>query len=290
MADEGNRVRPIRSLGQNFLKDRSVVQRIVTESGITENDIVFEIGPGTGALTDFLIKKAGYVIGVEIDKYLMPKLTRRFESETNIAIINADVLGLDFKDGIRGAVLSAGADIDDGIFAKFGRIRIVANLPYYITTPIIMKLLEEMPQPVQMTFMVQKEVALRMSAKPGGKEYGSLSVAVQYYCLPETLFIVPPESFNPKPDVDSAVIRLSPYERPAVETTDKALFFKVVRAAFGQRRKTLANALHNSGVARVGKEEITALLVSMGIDANARGETLTIQQFASLANELCKNY
>lgn len=287
MTDAGNRIRPIKSLGQNFLKDQAVVQRIVAESNISDNDIVFEIGPGTGALTDFLIKKAGYVIAVEIDKYLMPRLTNRFSGKTNITIINADVLDLDFRAGIQSAV--SGAGIDAGIFEKFEKIRVVANLPYYITTPIIMKLLEEMPQSVEMTFMVQKEVALRMSAKPGGKTYGSLSVAVQYYCRPEILFIVPPESFNPKPDVDSAVIRLSPYEHPAVETLDKEFFFKVVRAAFGQRRKTLANALHNSGVAKIGKEEITDLLVKIGIDVNARGETLTIQQFAVLANEICKN-
>ena len=283
------KIRPIKSLGQNFLKDRGVAEKILSESGISKNDAVFEIGPGTGALTDLLVSRAGFVAAVEIDKYLMPKLKKRFSDRRNLFLLNGDILDLDFSNGIDTALSAKAGDEYPGRPAGTGPYKIVANLPYYITTPIVMKLLEELPEPVQMTFMVQKEVAQRMAAAPGGKDYGVLSVAVQYYCSPEILFIVPPGCFDPKPEVDSAVIRLKPYVESPVRTTDKALFFKTVRAAFAQRRKTLQNALGNSGITGLDKNGIAEMLRRLGIPDMARGETLSIEQFATLANEICRN-
>jgi 16S rRNA (adenine1518-N6/adenine1519-N6)-dimethyltransferase len=283
-----SKIRPIKSLGQNFLKDRAVAERILSKSGIQKNDAIFEIGPGTGALTDLLVSRTGFVAAVEIDRQLIARLKKQYIDRKNVAILHADVLDLDFTHGIDAALAGKAGEDYPGKPDGTGPFKIIANLPYYITTPIVMKLLEELPEPAQMTFMVQKEVAQRMAADPGGKDYGVLSVAVQYYCKPEILFIVPPYSFDPKPEVDSAVIRLRPYTEPPVQTTDKAMFFKTVRAAFGQRRKTLQNALSNSGITGLGKEEILEMLRRLGIPDMARGETLSMEQFATLSNEICK--
>ena len=276
------KLRLTKSLGQNFLTDESIIKQIAEAAEIKKDDLVIEIGPGIGNLTIELAQLAGSVVAVEIDKYLIPALTENLKDYNNIEIMNADILKLDIKKDIieRAGGTSSGAT-GGGSPAS---CKIVANLPYYITTPIIMKLLEEQPGLDLMVFMVQKEVADRMAANPGKKDYGALSVAVQYYSRCEKLFNVPPHSFIPQPDVDSTVIRLNIYKEPPVVLKDRSLFFKTVRAAFGQRRKTLVNALSNSGNFNVEKEKIKDILKVLGIGENQRGETLTIMQFAELSN------
>ncbi|HPD00336.1 MAG TPA: 16S rRNA (adenine(1518)-N(6)/adenine(1519)-N(6))-dimethyltransferase RsmA [Acetivibrio sp.] len=263
-----------KSLGQNFLTDERIVKKIVDTAELTDGDTVIEIGPGVGSMTVELAKRAEKVIAVEIDKRLIPALKENLDGFENVHIINMDIMDVDVKE------LQTGA--------QTRKLKVVANLPYYITTPIIMKLLEEDDNISLMVFMVQKEVAHRMAAQPGGKDYGSLSVAVQYYSKPEIAFDVSPHCFVPQPDVDSTVIRLKRNETPPVRLLDKELFFRTVKASFGQRRKTLVNALYNCGGFQKTKEEIKEILHSLGIDENVRGEVLSITQFAELSNAFYK--
>ncbi len=261
---------PSKSLGQNFLIDQGILKSIVQAAELTKEDVVLEIGPGLGSLTAELAESAGSVLAVEIDKRLVPILKETLKDYDNIRIINADILQLD-----------PAAEFGD---VSPGRLKIVANLPYYITTPVIMKLLESGIKAKTMVLMVQKEVADRMKASPGGKDYGALSVAVQYYSKPSVVQEVPPQSFIPKPEVYSSVIKLELYDKPPVELYDEMLFFRLVKAAFGQRRKTLVNALNNAGYFCLDKEEIKGMLEKTGIGEKQRGETLSLEQFAQLAN------
>lgn len=271
-------IRMSKSLGQNFLIDDTVVKRIVDSAQVSSDDMVIEVGPGVGSMTVELAKRAGRVIAVEIDRRLIPALMENLNDFTNVSIINEDILEINIDDLIR---LKMDEFNDD---FKPQNVKVTANLPYYITTPIIMKFLEECPSINTLVFMVQKEVADRMLAKPGTKDYGALSVAVQYYSRPERIFDVPPHCFLPQPDVTSTIIRLNVYENPPVEVIDRDMFFKVVKASFGQRRKTLVNALYNSGYFNKAKEEIKEILINSGISEKQRGETLSILQFAKLTD------
>lgn len=264
-----------KSLGQNFLTDDSIISRIVDSADVGKRDFVIEVGPGIGSMTRELAKRAGRVTAVEIDRHLMAALTEELKEYPNVRIINRDIMKVDFDEILM--------DLKGGD-TVFDSVKVVANLPYYITTPIIMRFLEENPGIDTLVFMVQKEVAERMAAKPGGKDYGALSVAVQYYSKPERVFDVPPHCFIPQPDVDSTVIRLKVLKNPEVELIDKDIFFKTVKASFGQRRKTLLNALSNSQYFMESKEQIRQILNNLGIDENIRGESLTIMQFAQIAN------
>lgn len=274
-------IRLTKSLGQNFLTDENVVSRIVDAAGAAKDDLVVEIGPGIGSMTRELCARCGRVVAIEIDRHLMPALTENLKGFSNIEIINRDVLKVDFKKDILDKHSGGNSFMPSSI-------KVVANLPYYITTPIIMKLLEENPGIDAMVFMVQKEVADRMAAAPGGKDYGALSVAVQYYSKVEKVFEVPPHCFIPQPEVYSTVVRMSIYKTPPVQVESTDVFFKTIKAAFGQRRKTMLNALYNSGYFMKSKEEIREILNSLGIDENQRGETLSIMQFAELANSFSK--
>lgn len=256
-------IRMSKKLGQNFLIDEHVVRSIVEAANISEGDAVLEIGPGIGTLTQGLAEAGADVTAVEIDRRLIEVLAKTLEGYENIKVVHGDILRI---------------DIAKEVMAP--RYKVVANLPYYITTPIIMGLLEaHMPVDVLVT-MVQKEVAQRMVAVPGTKDYGSLSVAVQYYTKPEIMFIVPPASFIPPPAVDSAVIRCTVREKPPVEV-DERVFFRVVKAAFAQRRKTLSNTLKTTGVPA---ETLKVILEKAGIDGTRRGETLSLEEFAAIAN------
>lgn len=263
-----------KSLGQNFLTDMNVVGKIVESADVTENDIIIEIGPGVGTMTLELAKRAKKVIAIEIDKRLIPVLEDSFGNFSNVQIINMDIMKVNVD-----AIMSEN---------ESSNIKVVANLPYYITTPIIMKFLEADTKIDMMVFMIQKEVARRIVAQPGKKDYGSLSVAVQYYSKPKKVFDVSPHCFIPQPDVDSTVIKLVINKEPPVVLLDKNMFFKTVKCSFAQRRKTLTNTLYNSGGFNMSKEEIKKLLNTMGIDENTRGEMLSIQQFALLSNLLSK--
>jgi 16S rRNA (adenine1518-N6/adenine1519-N6)-dimethyltransferase len=275
-------IKMTKSLGQNFLIDVGMVSRIVDAADVRHEDLVIEIGPGVGSMTTELASRAGRVAAIEIDRHLIPALSESIREFNNVDIINEDVLRLDIKKDVIEKVANAHRDF------KASKIKVVANLPYYITTPIIMKLLEEDPGVDTMVFMVQKEVADRMAARPGGKDYGALSVAVQYYARPEKILEVPPHCFIPQPEVDSTVIRLNILKEPPVMLWDRQLFFKTIKAAFGQRRKTLVNALYNSGYFNIQKEEIKNMLKTLDINENQRGETLSILQFAELANSFAK--
>lgn len=272
-----------KSLGQNFLNDDNVVGKIVDAANVTGKDLVIEIGPGVGSMTRELAERAGKVVAIEIDKYLIPALKDILKEFNNVSLINEDVMKVKLKE-IIDANLS-----DSSTGSVFTSVKVVANLPYYITTPIIMKLLEENPGIDVMVFMVQKEVAERMIAKAGGKDYGALSVAVQYYSRPEIVFNVSPHCFIPQPEVESTVIRLEIHKVPPVQLSDKDTFFKVVKASFGQRRKTLVNALTNSGNFNLTKQEISETLKTMNIEEKQRGETLSIVQFAQIANSFYHN-
>ncbi len=267
-------VRSVKSLGQNFLTDENIVRRIADHAELESHDLVIEVGPGTGSLTSELAKRAGRVVAVEVDRHLIPVLEYSLREFENIEIINQDIMKTNLKDIVSRQLKKH----------NMKNVKVAANLPYYITTPVIMKFLEDDIGARLMIFMVQKEVAGRMVAKPGGKDYGALSVAVQYYAIPEKVMDVPPHCFIPQPDVDSTVVRLKLHETPPVPLLDKEMFFKTVKAAFGQRRKMLLNALYNSGYFKNSKEEIRDILLNAGIDPNCRGETLTIMQFAELAN------
>lgn len=271
---------PTKSLGQNFLTDAGILQGIAAAAKLDRNDLVLEIGPGLGSLTAELAEGAGMVAAVEIDRRLLPVLKENLKAYGNVRVIHGDILELDVEKELDAVVTGR----EDGF--RPSALKVVANLPYYITTPVIMKLLESGLKAKSMVFMVQKEVADRMKAKPGGKDYGALSVSVQYYSKPEIVLEVPPHSFIPQPDVDSTVIRLELYDTPPVDLKNQALFFRVVKAAFGQRRKTLVNALHNAGICNMDKEGIKTLLAEIGIDENRRGETLSIEQFAQLSNRI----
>ena len=262
-----------KSLGQNFLIDENVLDKIVSKSNIGEGDCVLEIGAGAGTLSRRLAQTGAKCVAVEIDKALIPVLGESMAEFENFTLINNDILKVDLK---------SLCDMEFG-----GRpFCVIANLPYYITTPIVMKLLEEKLPVKSMTLMVQKEVAERMCAKAGGKEYGALSVAVQYYCNAEVICKAEPHCFIPQPKVASSVVFLDVGEKPNVDVNDQKLFFNVVKSAFGQRRKTLQNALSKSPYISVDKEKIVKTLDYMGLDVNIRGEKLSIEQFAKLANIL----
>ena len=264
-----------KKFGQNFLVDSSILDRIIESAQITKEDCVLEIGPGIGTMTQRLAEEARAVVAVEIDRNLLPVLADTLSAYENVTVINADILKLD---------LNRIVEEYNG-----GRpIKVVANLPYYITTPIIMALFEKKVPLHSVTIMVQKEVADRMRVGPGTKDYGALSLAVQYYAKPEIVTKVPAGCFMPKPNVDSAVIRLTRYEKPPVEVEDEAWLFAVIRASFNQRRKTLANGLANAGYPGIGRRQVEEALVAMGLAATVRGETLTLEQFAELSNRLVK--
>ena len=259
--------------GQNFLVDPRVLDRIMDAAEISREDCVLEIGPGIGTMTQYLAERARNVIAVEVDKNLIPVLQDTLSSYNNVTIINQDIL----KTDLHRIIEEHGG----------GRpVKVAANLPYYITTPIIMALFENHIALQNITIMVQKEVADRMQAEPGTKNYGALSLAVQYYAKPEIIVKVPASCFIPKPNVDSTVIRLTKYEKPPVAVWDEAYLFAVIRASFNQRRKTLVNGLAGAPVLGVNKEEIAGVLAQMGLPAAIRGETLTLEQFTELSNSL----
>lgn len=260
-----------KSLGQNFLIDQNVLRNIVQAAELDKAAGALEIGPGIGALTEQLAKAAGRVTAVEIDQRLIPILRDVMSVHDNVDIVHGDVLKLELRELI--------AEKFDGL----ERVSVVANLPYYVTTPILMKLLEERLPLAHIVVMIQKEVAERMAASPGGKDYGSLSIAVQYYCVPKLVCTVPHTVFIPQPNVDSAVIKLSVRERPAVEVSDEARFFRIVQAAFAQRRKTLGNNL-TAVFGKDRREAMQAELESLGIDPVRRGETLSLEEFARISN------
>lgn len=262
-----------KSLGQNFLIDDRVLDEMIYASGIDETSNVLEIGPGFGTLTQRLCMSAGKVVSVEIDDTVIPILTENTAEFDNLKIINADIMKTDIKKLI---------DEEFGV----GEVKVIANLPYYITTPIIMGLLEKELPISALVVMIQKEVADRIAAKPSTKDYGALSVAVNFYCEPEVIVNVPPSSFIPQPKVSSSVIMLTMREKPPVEVKDKKQYFAVVKAAFGQRRKTLLNALSNSGAFSKDKQQIADVLSLAGIDEKRRGETLTLQDFANIADKI----
>ena len=261
-------LRADKRLGQNFLVDEQIVNKIITAAELTAEDTVLEVGPGIGTLTQALAKTGALVVAVELDRRLLPVLAKTLAGYDNIEIINEDILQLD----IRKAVPKE-------------NFKVVANLPYYITTPIIFNLLEQKLPMERMVAMVQKEVAERMVAKPGGKDYGALSVAIQYYTEPEIAFVVPPGSFVPPPSVDSAVIVCKRRQEPPVEVVEEKLFFRVVKAAFSVRRKMLSNALKNMGIDSEQTAEWSELA---GIDGKRRGETLSLEEFAALTNTFAK--
>lgn len=262
-----------KKFGQNFLIDTHVLDKIISAAHITKEDMVLEIGPGIGTMTQYLAEAAGKVIAVEIDKNLIPILSDTLSEYQNVRIINEDVLKLDLRKL---------ADEENGGKA----IKVVANLPYYITTPIIMGLFENQVPVESITVMVQKEVADRMQTGPGSKDYGALSLAVQYYAEPYIVANVPPNCFMPRPKVGSAVIRLTRHKEPPVEVKDEKLMFDIIRASFNQRRKTLANGLNNSDKITCSKEIITEAIEKLGKGASVRGEALSLQEFASLSNDI----
>jgi len=262
-----------KNFGQNFLVDSNILDNIATSAGITKEDCVLEIGPGIGSLTQVLAEYAKRVIAVEIDSTLIPILHQTLLGYNNVEVLNQDIL----KTNIH-ALISEKND------EKL--IKVVANLPYYITTPILMDLLEKQYPIDNITVMVQKEVAERMQAAPGNKEYGALSVAVQYYCDANIDMIVPPSCFMPRPKVSSAVITLRVLNERKVKTKDEQLFFHIVKCAFGQRRKTLLNGLYNQGNFDFTKDELSEIITGLGWDARVRGETLDIFAFAQLTDAI----
>lgn len=257
--------------GQNFLIDTHVLDKIIDAAHITKEDFVLEIGPGIGTMTQYLAQAAGKVYAVEIDRTLIPILEDTLQDFPNVTILNEDILKVDIKK--LAEEHNAGKPI-----------KVVANLPYYITTPIIMGLFESDVPVASITVMVQKEVADRMQVGPGSKDYGALSLAVQYYASPYIVANVPPNCFIPRPNVGSAVIRLTRYQEPPVQVKDPKLMFKLIRASFNQRRKTLQNGLNNSPEISFSKEEITKAIESLGVSPSVRGEALSLEQFAQLAN------
>ena len=262
-----------KKFGQNFLIDGHVLDKIIAGAGVTKDDMVLEIGPGIGTMTQYLAEAAGKVVAVEIDRNLLPILQETLADYDNVKVIHADVLSLDLEKLVQE---------ENG-----GRpIKVVANLPYYITTPIIMALFEQHVPLANVTVMVQKEVAARMKSGPGSKDYGALSLAVQYYAEPYIVANVPCNCFMPRPNVDSAVIRLTRYEEPPVQVKDEKMLFKIIRASFNQRRKTLQNGLNNSSELNFTKDQIAAAIAAAGFSPSVRGEALTLEQFARLTDIL----
>lgn len=264
-----------KSLGQNFITDATVLEDIIDGSEIGPEDLVIEIGPGIGVLTAEAAQRAAKVIAVEIDRKLIPILQETLAEFSNVEVINNDILKTDLK-GIIAKEKAAGTFT--------GSVRILGNLPYYITTPIIMKILEDSVPAASITIMMQKEVADRIRSGPGSKAYGAISVAVQYYCEVEKVTSVSKEAFVPRPKVDSAVLKLKPYKEKNLELTDEKIFFQCVKAGFAQRRKTLLNSLASAG--GMEKEKIKGILERAGIDPGRRAETLSIEEFGRLANEV----
>lgn len=260
--------------GQNFLIDANILDKIIDAAGINQGDCVLEIGPGIGTMTQYLCENAREVVAVEIDKKLIPILEQdTLSSYDNITIINEDILKVDIN-----AIVQ---EKNNG-----NPIKVVANLPYYITTPIIMGLFESHVPLESITIMVQKEVAERMQVGPGTKDYGALSLAVQYYARPEVMMTVPASCFMPRPNVDSAVIKLTRHDDPPVTVSDEKLMFDIIRASFNQRRKTLVNGLGNAAGLNVNKEQVLSVLEKMGLPPTIRGEALTLREFAELADLL----
>ena len=265
-----------KKFGQNFLIDTHVLEKIIAAAGVTEDDCVLEIGPGIGTMTQYLAEHARSVVAVEIDKNLIPILQETLKEYENITVINDDILKVDIN--------KLPEEYNGG-----RPIKVVANLPYYITTPIIMGLFEGGVPIDNITVMVQKEVAERMQVGPGSKDYGALSLAVQYYADAYIVANVPPNCFIPRPGVGSAVIRLTRHKEPPVEVDDPKLMFKLIRASFNQRRKTLQNGLNNSPELPFAKDEIADAIESLGVTPQIRGEALTLKQFADLSNYFTRN-
>lgn len=265
-----------KKFGQNFLIDTHVLEKIIAAAGVTEDDCVLEIGPGIGTMTQYLAEHARSVVAVEIDKNLIPILQETLKEYENITVINDDILKVDIN--------TLTEEYNGG-----RPIKVVANLPYYITTPIIMGLFEGGVPIDNITVMVQKEVAERMQVGPGSKDYGALSLAVQYYADAYIVANVPPNCFIPRPGVGSAVIRLTRHKEPPVEVDDPKLMFKLIRASFNQRRKTLQNGLNNSPELPFAKDEIADAIESLGVTPQIRGEALTLKQFADLSNYFTRN-
>lgn len=262
-----------KKFGQNFLIDTHVLEKIMNAAQITKDDCVVEVGPGIGTMTQYLAERAGHVVAVEIDKALIPILSDTLSEYDNVEVLNEDILKVDLNRLVQEK--------------NGGRpIKVVANLPYYITTPIIMELFESHVPLQSITIMVQKEVADRMQVGPGTKDYGALSLAVQYYAKPEIVAIVPPNCFIPRPNVGSAVIRLDRYEAPPVEAADEKHMFSLIRASFNQRRKTLVNGLSNAAGLHVSKDAVKEALAQMGLPETIRGEALSLEQFARLSDLL----
>lgn len=260
-----------KKFGQNFLIDTRVLERIIAAAGVTKEDFVLEIGPGIGTMTQYLCEYARAVAAVEIDKNLIPILADTLSEYDNVEVINDDILKVD---------INRLAEERNG-----GKpIKVVANLPYYITTPIIMGLFESHVPIDSITIMVQKEVADRMQVGPGTKDYGALSLAVQYYAKPEIVANVPPNCFMPRPNVGSAVIRLTRHKEVPVQVEDEKLMFRIIRASFNQRRKTLANGLNNAPDIPLSKEKIAEAIAELGVNPSIRGEALTLEEFAALSN------
>lgn len=266
-----------KSLGQNFLTEPNILRKIIQTAEITKDDNVIEVGPGIGALTEQLAKHAQEVLAVEIDDRLIPVLKDTLAPYSNIQLVNKDILKIDLKQLV-------------GQFKENGPVKVVANLPYYITTPIMMYFLESDVIIDEMVVMMQKEVADRISAVPGTKAYGSLTIAVQYHMQAELSFIVPKTVFVPQPNVDSAILKLTRRPSPAVDVTDESKFFKLTKAAFQSRRKTLWNNLqHNYGKDEDTRSWLTVSLEEAGIDPQRRGETLSLEEFAALSNAMIRN-
>lgn len=262
-----------KDLGQNFLIDDNVIENIVEAAEINKKDFVIEIGPGLGTLTSRLVEKAGKVIAIELDKKMLQILNDRFALYNNFSLINEDVLKVELNNLIHHEN------------TQNYTVKIVANLPYYITTPIVMKLLEEKLNIESITVMIQKEVADRLTETPGGKNTGAITYCVYYYAEPQEVLTVPNTSFVPEPKVNSEVIKLNIRKEPPVALKDEKIFFKVVKASFMQRRKTLLNGLANAGIA--SKEKLKEILQELNLSENVRGESLSIEQFAEIANKLC---
>ena len=258
--------------GQNFLTEESILDEIIEAAGIDKETVVLEIGPGLGTLTRRLSGAAGRVIAVEIDTDLMPVLKETLQDCENVSVINKDIMKCDIRELLRE-------------YADGGRICVVANLPYYITTPIVLMLLNYSDIIKSITIMIQKEVALRMQAHPGSKDYGALSLAVQYYADPRICVEAPADCFYPMPGVDSVVIHMEMYEEPPVKTGDRELMFKLIRAAFNMRRKTLPNAVSQAGLG-FSRGQVEEALAAMGLSATIRGEALTLEEFALLSEKL----
>ena len=260
-----------KNFGQNFLVDERVLGKIVSSAEISKDDVVIEVGPGIGTLTQALAKEAYKVVAVEIDTTLVPILGELLSDFDNIEIINEDILKVDVN----------------AIAEKYPdkKIKMVANLPYYITTPIIMNVLENHIPVESITVMIQKEVAYRMKAQPSTKDYGSLSLAVQYYCEPYLVAKVPQNCFMPRPNVDSAVIKLTVMDKPKVQVNNEKFMFEFIKAAFSQRRKTLVNCIFSSGLLTLSKDEIGKMLNGLGYDERVRGESLTLEDYGKITDE-----